>query len=120
MDFVQGGWAMPTQASALYPCAGRRLLRPQGPAMLLAARVLFMSLACLLRAHCWAPCWPLSPGEALLLLALQVVPDNAELRRSMETMMAQQAAWAASGPMHGAVPGYELGRPYHLQGEPDA
>ena len=103
--------------------------------------VLLSSLACLLMAHCWAPCQPLLPTGALLLLSLQAVQENAELKRTVEFMMARQAAWAATGPMRGPHPNYEqrrayahapqgmagvgsqalpaaMGHPFHHQGEP--
>ena len=53
VDFVQRGRAMQSQGSALYLYAGRHLLLPHGAATLLAARVLLLSLACLLTAHCF-------------------------------------------------------------------
>ena len=96
------------------------LLLPHGAAMLLAAPVLLLSLARLLVAHQRASCQPLLPTEALLLLSLQAAWENAGLQHAMSCMMAQQAAWAASGPMHGAVPGYELGHPFDHSGEPAA
>ena len=98
-------------------------------------------------AHHWAPCWPLLPTGALLLLLLQAAQENAELAHALNSLMAQQAAWAApcavSGPMHGTFPGYEqrsayaqaqqgmfgvgsqdppaaMRHPFHHQGEPDA
>ena len=112
--------AVRTQASALCICAGRHLQLLHGAAMLLAARVLLLSLVRLLIAHQWSSCQPLFPTEALLLLSLQAAWENAGLQHAMNCMMAQQAPWAASGPMHGAVPGYELGHPFHHSGEPVA
>ena len=89
---------------------------PHGAAMLVAARVLLLSLACLLTAHCWAPCKPLLPTEALLLLLLQAVQEIAGLTYALNFMVAEQAAWAgawgAPEPMQFAPPGYEQHRAY--------
>eukprot|EP00891_Asterochloris_glomerata_P004144 jgi/Astpho2/4144/fgenesh1_pg.00063_%23_121_t len=42
----------------------------------------------------------------------QAVQENAELKRTVEFMMARQAAWAATGPMRGPHPNYEQRRAY--------